>query len=108
MASMSAIASVEFLLEFGLVNRLFTLGAIPALFAALFAGAAITVCWRHVAHWKAVRIGCTGMIGLIVLVFLVWVQLGFGLPFAKIAAFVLVALVAVALTRHIRRVRQPS
>ena len=42
------------------------------------------------------------MVGLIVLVFLIWVQLGFGLTFAKISAFVLVALVAVALTvRHL-------
>ena len=108
MASMSAIASGALLLEFGAVHRLFTLGPIPALFAVLFAGAAITVCWRHVAHKKAIRIGCAGMIGLLILVFLVWVQLGFGLAFAKISAFVLVAVVAVALTRYIRRRQQPG
>ena len=33
----------------------------------------------------------------VILVFLMWVQLGFGLTFAKISAFVLVALVAIAL-----------
>ena len=108
MASMSAIASGALLLEFGAVHRLFTLGPIPALCAVLFAGAAITVCWRHVAHKKAIRIGCAGMIGLLILVFLVWVQLGFGLAFAKISAFVLVAVVAVALTRYIRRRQQPG
>ena len=108
MASMSAIASGALLLEFGAVHRLFTLGPIPALFAVLFAGAAITVCWRHVAHKKAIRIGCAGMIGLLILVFLVWVQLGFGLAFAKISAFVLVAVVAVALTAYLKRRQQPG
>ena len=108
MASMSAIASGALLLEFGTVHRLFNLGPIPALFAVLFAGAAITVCWRHVAHKKAIRIGCAGMIGLLILVFLVWVQLGFGLAFAKISAFVLVAVVAVALTANLKRRQQPG
>ena len=48
------------------------------------------------------------MNGLVILVFLMWVQLGFGLTFAKIAAFTLVALVALALTRHVRRKQQPE
>ena len=38
-----------------------------------------------------------GMNGLVILVFLIWVQLGFGLTFARISAFILVALAAVAL-----------
>ena len=103
MGLMSAIASGELLLEFGEINRLFTLAPIAAPFAALFAAAALTVSWRQLARWKAIRIGCAGMIGLVILVFLVWVQLGFGLAFAKISAFILVALVAIALTAHLKR-----
>ena len=108
MVSISAIAAGEALLEFGVTDQLFNLGAMPSLFAAFFAGAAIIVSWRHVANWKAVRVGCAGMIGLIVLVFLVWLHLGFGLPFAKISAFLLVALVALLLTRHMSREQQPA
>ena len=64
----------------------------------LFAFVAMLVFWRQLRPGKAVLSAFAGMNGLTVLVFLMWVQLGFGLTFAKISAFVLVALVAIALT----------
>ena len=42
----------------------------------------------------AILAAFAGMSLIVILVFLMWVQLGFGLTFAKIAAFTLVALVA--------------
>ncbi len=56
----------------------------------------------------AILAAFAGMSLIVILVFLMWVQLGFGLTFAKIAAFTLVALVALALTRHVRRKQQPG
>ena len=110
MGIISAVFTVVVLLVFGVPGA----GVIPIVSfpfpaaAILFAIAAITVSWGQLAHWKAIRTSFAGMIGLTVLVFLMWVQLGFGLTFAKIAAFTLVALVALALTRHVRRKQQPE
>ena len=75
---------------------------------ALFAFLATMVFRRQLGHRKAVVAAFAGMNGLTVLVFLMWVQLGFGLTFAKISAFVLVALVAIALTNHLKRKQQPG
>ena len=74
----------------------------------LFAFVAMLVFWRQLRPGKAVLSAFAGMNGLTVLVFLMWVQLGFGLTFAKISAFVLVALVAIALTNHLKRKQQPG
>ena len=110
MGIISAVLTVVVLLVFGVPGA----GVIPIVSfpfpaaAILFAIAAITVSWGQLAHWKAIKTSFAGMIGLTVLVFLTWVQLGFGLTFAKIAAFTLVALVALALTRHVRRKQQPG
>ncbi len=79
-----------------------------ATLTVLFAIATMTVFWRQLRPRKAVLSAFAGMNGLVILVFLMWVQLGFGLTFAKISAFVLVALVALALTRHVRRKQQPE
>ena len=110
MGIISAIATAAVLLTFGRpgVGMIPLESFSPPAAAILFAIAAITVSWRRPSHRAAIRTGCAGMVGLIVLVFLIWVQLGFGLTFAKISAFVLVAMVAIALTRHIRREQQPA
>ncbi len=69
----------------------------------LFAIAAVSVVWGHFRSRKSALAAFAGMNGLVILVFLMWVQLGFGLTFAKISAFVLVALVAIVLTVHLKR-----
>ena len=56
----------------------------------------------------AILAAFAGMSLIVILVFLMWVQLGFGLTFAKIAAFTLVVLVALALTVHLMRKQQPG
>ena len=73
----------------------------------LFAFVAMLVFWRQLRFQWALLSAFAGMNGLVILVFLMWVQLGFGLTFAKISAFVLVALAAMALTIHLRRKEQP-
>ena len=108
MGIISTIASGALLLEFGDTNRLFTLGSIPAPFAVVFAISAITVSWRQMRQRPAILAAFAGMSLIVILVFLMWVQLGFGLTFAKIAAFTLVALVALALTVHLKRKQQPG
>ena len=70
--------------------------------------AAISFAWRQLKHRRSVFSAFAWMNGLVILVFLTWVQLGFGLTFAKISAFVLVALVAIALTNHLKRKQQPG
>ena len=43
-----------------------------------------------------------------ILVFLMWAQLGFGLTFAKVSAFALAALVAIALVKPtLKRIQEP-
>ncbi len=84
------------------------LRAVFVIVPILFAIAASRMTWRHLRRRRVVIAAFAGMNGLVILVFLTWVQLDFGLTFAKISAFVLVALVAVALTRHIRREQQPA
>ncbi len=70
--------------------------------------AAMRIPWRQLRHRKAVIVAIAGMNGLAILVILMWVQLGFDLAFAKVSAFVLVALVAIALTTHLKRKQQPG
>ena len=73
----------------------------------LFAYLAIRPSWRQLRQWPAVLVAFAGMNGLVILVFLIWVQLGFGLTFARISAFILVALAAVALAAYLKRKQQP-
>ena len=108
--SFPQMATALVLLTFGLpgVGMIPLESFTPPTGAILFAIAAITVSWRRTRDRRAVFTAFAGMNGLVILVFLMWVQLDFGLAFAKISTFVLAALVAVALTRHIRREQQPG
>ena len=67
----------------------------------LLAYFAIRASWRRMRQWPAVSVGFAGMNGLVILVMLMWVQLDLSLTFARISAFVLVALVALALAAHL-------
>ena len=110
MGTICAIASGAFLVSFDASGDFGSNIAIVAFatLVVLFAITAMSVCWRQLRPRRAVLAGLAGMNGLTVLVFLMWVQLDFGLTFAKIAAFTLVALVALGLTRYIRRRQQPG
>ena len=109
MSILSAMATAVVLLTFGLpgVGMIPLESFLPPAGAIFFAIAAIAASWKQTPPRKAIRLGCAGVVGLTVLVFLIWVQLGFGLTFAKISVFILVVLVGVALTRHVRREQQP-
>ena len=69
----------------------------------LLAYFAIRASWRRMRQWPAVSVGFAGMNGVVILVMLMWVQLDLSLTFARISAFVLVALVALALAAHLKR-----
>ena len=102
------------LLAFGLSGTESLLNWDVALFlfpivTALCATSAMVVVPPQPGDWPALRTGCAGIHGLVILVFLMWAQLGFGVTFAKISAFILAALVAIVLTAHLkRRQRQGS
>ena len=87
--------------------RTFTFVGVATL-TVIFALAAMRIPWRQVRHRKAVLSAFAGINGLVILVFLMWAQLGFGLTYAKVSAIVLVALVAIALTTHLKRKQQPG
>ncbi len=74
----------------------------------LFAFVAMLVFWRQLRFQRTLLSAFAGMNGLVILVFLTWVQMGIGLTFAKISAFVLVALVAIVLTVHLKRSQQQA
>ena len=105
----SAMVAGGLLLQFGEpLEPLTTLSVIPhgaiVLFVALlFACVAIRAAWRQMRQWPALLVAFAGMNGLVILVFLMWVQLDLSLTFARISAFVLVALVALALAAHLKR-----
>ena len=82
--------------------------AIVLTVAILLAYLVMRASWRQLRQWPAILVAFAGMNGLVILVFLLWVHLGFGLTFAKISAFTLVALVAIALTAHLKRRQQPG
>ena len=84
------------------------LRAVFVIVPILFAIAASRIPWRHLRRRRVVIAAFAGMNGLVLLMFLTWVHLDFGLTFAKISAFVLVALVAIALTNHLKRKQQPG
>ena len=112
MSIVSVIASFAVLLSFGesdfdFWSRLLLPLVIFPILAFLFAIAALTVAWRQLVHWQAVLTTFAGMNILTVLVLLMWIQLGFGLPFAKVSALALVALAGLALVKHLRRIQEP-
>ena len=76
-----------------------------AAFIVLLALAAMRIPWQLLKHRVAVVATFTGMNGLVVLVFVVQEQMGFGLNFARISAVTLVALAALALITHLKRQR---
>ena len=112
MSIVSVIASCALLMSFGESyfeprSRLHLHLVLFPVFAFLFAIAALTVAWRQLVHWQAVLTTFAGMNILTVLVLLMWIQLGFGLPFAKVSALALVALAGLALVKHLRRIQEP-
>ena len=113
MSLVSVLASCPVLLSFGEYDFdfwspfLFPMVMFPIL-AFLFAIGALTVAWRQLVHWQAVLTTFAGMNILTVFVLLMWIQLGFGLPFAKVSALALVTLVGLVLIKHLRRIQEPG
>ena len=70
--------------------------------------AALATTWRRIEYFRAVGAAFMVALAAVFLAFLWWLQLGAGLTFAKVAAGVLVTLVAVVLGRHLRALEHPE
>ncbi len=79
-----------------------------AAFIVLLAVAAMRIPWQLLKHRVAVVATFAGMNGLVILVFVLQEQMGFGMNFARISAVTLVALAALALITQLKRQRMTT
>ena len=107
----SALASGSLLLMFGgsddeAFSMVGVVQFVFGLMACVFAGMIVMISWRQLRYWPAVVSALAGMHILIALAFLLWLQLGVTLAFAKFAAVVLASLVAFALAGYLKQREQ--
>ena len=70
--------------------------------------AVVSGSWRRARYWRSAVMAFLAALGGVLLAFMWWAQLGDGLLFAKIAAVVLVALVATTFGLHVRRLERAA